>query len=168
MNDLTLRPGEEKDLPDLLEIHNHFVRETAVTFEMEEVTLENRCEWLQGFDERGPHQLLIAESEDGVIGYAASSRYLERPAYARSVMTSVYLHPDHTGRGIGRILYQALIDQLIRSDAVHRAYALVRIPNPASESLHGKLGFREVGVLDEAGYKLGSYHSVRIYERRMD
>mgnify|MGYP003956036429 CR=1 FL=1 len=168
MKDLIIRPGREEDLPALLEIHNYFVRETAITFEMEETTLENRREWLRGFDENGPHQMLIAEVEGKLAGYAASSRYHERPAYARSVMTSVYLHPELKGQGIGQSLYQALLEALSASGKVHRAYALVVIPNPASEHLHQKLGFRETGLLDEAGYKFGEYHSVRIFERPMD
>lgn len=168
MSGLTIRPGQENDLPALLEIHNHFVRETVATFEMEKATLENRREWLRGFDETGPHQLLVAEIEGRLAGYATSTRYHERPAYAPSVMSSVYLHPDHMGQGIGKMLYQALLDSLEKTGKVHRVYAGVVIPNPASERMHEKLGFHEVGFLHEAGYKLGSYQSVRIYERRMD
>ncbi len=51
---------------------------------------------------------------------------------------------------------------------VHRAYGLVVIPNPASEKLHEKLDYQEAGLLHEAGYQLGEYHDVKIYERRFD
>ena len=168
MDDLHIRPGREDDLPALLEIHNHFVRETPATFETEEATLENRREWFRAFDESGPHQLLVAEKSEEVVGYATSTRFHERPAYAPSVMTSVYLQPNQTGQGIGKALYQALLDSLKKTGKVHRAYGLIRIPNPASERLHEKLGFLDVGLLHEAGHKLGSYQSIRIYERRMD
>ncbi len=114
------------------------------------------------------HQLLVAEVSGELTGYATSTRYHERPAYSLSVMTSVYLLPDRSGQGIGKMLYQALLGSLEKTGKVHRAYGLVRIPNPASERLHEKLGFHDVGLLHEAGYKLGSYHSIRIYERRMD
>ena len=165
MNDLTIRPGRESDLPAILKIHNHFVLETAVTFDMDEVTLENRLEWFRKFDETGPHQLLVVEAKDKLVGFAASSHFHVRPAYARSVMTSVYLHPDQKGRGIGQKLYQALLDTLQETGVVHRAYGLVVVPNLPSERLHKKLGFRDAGLLHEAGYKFGFYHSVRIYER---
>lgn len=168
MSELTIRPGWEHDLQAILEIHNHFVRETVLTFEMEEATLENRRDWFGQFDETGLHQLLVAESEEGVAGYATSTRFHERPAYAPSVMTSVYLHPDQTGKGIGQALYRALLDSLEKTGKVHRAYGLVVIPNPASERLHEILGFRDAGLLHEAGYKFGAFHSVRIYERSMD
>ncbi len=168
MNELSIRFGREEDLEAIREIHNYFVRETSVTFEMEEASMENRLSWFEQFDETGIHQLLVAELDDCLAGYAASLRFHERPAYAPSVMTSVYLHPDQTGKGIGRELYRVLLDSLEKTGEVHRAYGLVVIPNPASERLHQKLGFREAGLLEEAGYKLGRYHSVRIYERLMD
>ena len=168
MSEVIMRRGRESDLQEILEIHNHFVRETTITFEMNEANLENRVEWFAQFDETGPYRLLVAEHENGLAGYAASTRFHERPAYAPSVMTSVYLHPDQTGKGIGQVLYEALLDSLQKTKEVHRAYGLVVIPNPASEHLHEKLGFRKVGLLDEAGYKFGTYHSVRIYERVMD
>ncbi len=168
MDNLAIRPGREDDLPDLLEIHNHFVSESAVTFEMEEATLENRRAWFRSFDETGPHQLLVAEVSGEPVGYATSTRYHERPAYAPSVMTSVYLHPSSTGQGIGKKLYQALLDSLKKTGKVHRAYGLVVVPNPPSERLHERLGFHDVGLLHEAGFKQGSYHSIRIYEHRMD
>ena len=167
MNQLNIRFGREEDLEAIREIHNYFVRETSVTFEMEEASMENRRIWFEQFDETGIHQLLVAEQDDCLAGYSASLRFHERPAYAPSVMTSVYLHPDQTGKGIGRELYRALLESLEKTGKVHRAYGLVVIPNPASERLHKKLGFREAGLLEEAGYKLGRYHSVRIYERLM-
>jgi len=148
-------------------IHNHYVRETAITFEMEEASLENRREWFRQFDRKGPHLLLVAEAEGELAGYASATPFHERPAYAPSVMTSVYLHPECTGKGIGEALYRALLASLEESGKVHRAYGLVVTPNPASEKLHEKVGFEAVGKLNEAGFKLGEYHSVRIYERRL-
>ena len=168
MKNLIIRSGLEKDLPAILEIHNYFVKETAVTFEMEEATLENRLEWFGKFDETGPYQLLVAESEGELAGYATSGRFHERPAYAPSVMASVYLHPDKSGKGIGQELYRALLNSLEKTKKVHRAYGLVVLPNPASERLHLKFGFRDAGLLHEAGFKFDAYHSVRIYERLMD
>jgi len=165
--DIQLRPGRESDLPDVLAIHNHYVLETTVTFEMEEATLENRLEWFGKFDETGPHRILVAVSGDSILGYAASTPFHERPAYAPSVMTSVYLHPDRTGLGIGEKLYRTLLDLLEKTEQAHRAYGLVVLPNPGSERLHDKLGFLETGLLNEAGYKFDAYHSVRIYERSL-
>ena len=165
---LSIRRATEADLPALRDIINHYIRESAVTFEMEEVSLENRVEWFRQFTETGRHQLLLGEVDGEVAGYAASVHFHERPAYEPSVMTSVYLSPNHLGQRIGEALYRVLLSELEKTGKVHRAYGLVVMPNPASEKLHEKLDYQEAGLLHEAGYKLGEYHDVKIYERRFD
>ena len=71
---------------------------------MVEMSLENRKTWFTQFTDNGRYQLMIAELEDQVVGYATSLRFHQRPAYAPSVMTSIYLHPDHIGKGIGEVV----------------------------------------------------------------
>ena len=156
---LSIRRATEADLPALRDIINHYIRESAVTFEMEEVSLENRVEWFRQFTETGRHQLLLGEVDGEVAGYAASVHFHERPAYEPSVMTSVYLSPNHLGQRIGEALYRVLLSELEKTGKVHRAYGLVVIPNPASEKLHQKLDYGEAGLLHEAGYKLGESHT---------
>ena len=165
---LSIRNGVEADLPAIRDIINHYIVETAVTFDVEEVSLENRREWFKQFDPSGRHQLIVAEVDGTVAGYASSVRFHERPAYQPSVMTSVYVREAQLGQGIGETLYRVLLSALEKTELVHRAYALVVIPNPGSDKLHEKLGFHEAGVLNEAGYKLEQYHDVRIYERRFE
>ena len=162
-----IRRGLESDLPALRDILNHYILNTVVTFEMVELFLENRKTWFTQFREEGRYQLMVAEQEGETIGYAASLRFHQRPAYAPSVMTSIYLHPDHLGKGIGAMVYSALLENLTKEEDVHRAYGLVVLPNPGSVQLHRKLGFREAGLLHEGGYKFGKYHDVRIYEHRL-
>jgi phosphinothricin acetyltransferase len=90
--------------------------------------------------------------------------FRERAAYSRSVETSVYLDPSMLGHGLGTALYAALLDELAHED-VHRAYAGIALPNDASEALHRRLGFREVGTYTEVGRKFGRWWDVRWYER---
>ncbi len=165
--EITIRKGLESDLPALRDILNYYILKTVVTFEMVELPLENRKTWFTQFSEGGRYQLMVAEKKNHVVGYAASLRFHQRPAYAPSVMTSIYLHPDHTGEGIGEKVYTALLKNLKLTQDVHRAYGLVVLPNPGSVRLHEKLGFQVAGVLNEGGFKFGQYHDVRMYEHRL-
>ena len=79
-------------MPALRDIINHYITESVVTFEMVEMSLENRKTWFTQFTQNGRYQLMVAELEGRVVGYAASLRFHQRPAYAPSVMTSIYLH----------------------------------------------------------------------------
>jgi phosphinothricin acetyltransferase len=162
-----IRRGQEADLPALRDILNHYILNTVVTFEMVEMSLENRKTWFTQFREKGRYKLMVAEKKQEVVGYAASLRFHQRPAYGPSVMTSIYIHPDHLGEGIGGQVYSALLESLSTEKDVHRAYGLVVLPNPGSVKLHEKLGFLQAGLLHEGGYKFGKYHDVRIYEHRL-
>jgi phosphinothricin acetyltransferase len=82
-------------MPALRDIINHYIKKSAVTFEMVEMSLENRKTWFTQFTNNGRYQLMVAELNNQVVGYAASLRFHQRPAYSPSVMTSIYLHPDH-------------------------------------------------------------------------
>ncbi len=78
--------------------------------------------------------------------------------------TTVYCAPEAVGKGIGRQLYAALFEAL-RGEDIHRFVAGYALPNPASEVLHRKFGFKVVGVFTENGRKFGKYWDVCWTER---
>jgi len=159
MSDLIIRVGEERDLPELTAIYNHYVRETPVTFDVDPFTPEERREWFEHYADHGPYRLLVGLSEENVIGYTTSSQFRTKRAYDSSVETTIYLHPDHVARGHGRSLYDALFAELA-NEQVHRCVSGITLPNPASVALHESCGFRSVGVFPEIGHKLGRYWDV--------
>ncbi|MFE5627814.1 GNAT family N-acetyltransferase [Streptomyces sp. NPDC056470] len=164
-----VRPGTEGDLAPLTELYNHYVRETAITFDTEPFTPERRLPWLRSYPEDGPHRLLVAHddrkgTESRILGYATSSAFRPKPAYSTSVEVSVYLSPDAAGRGIGTLLYERLFEALATED-VHRAYAGIALPNEPSVRLHTRFGFRHIGTYGEVGRKFGRYWDVAWYER---
>jgi phosphinothricin acetyltransferase len=160
------RAARLDDVPALTDIYNHYVRTSGVTFDTTEFTVEARREWFSHYATTGPHRLFVAVHGDDVLGYATSSPFRPKPGYATSVETSVYLRPDATGRGLGRLVYRAVLDALAGQD-LHRAYAGVALPNDASVRLHERLGFREVGTFVEVGRKFGRYWDVLWFERSL-
>lgn len=165
---ITVRPYRAEDLVPLTELVNHYVRETPFTFQLEPFSLEEQQAWVNEHRDRGPHRILVADADDdGVVGFASSSRYRPRGAYETSVETSVYVAPAWTGRGLGIRLYTALFEALA-GEEVHRAYAVITMPNPASVALHERFGFRQAGYFSEQGRKFGRYWDVAWFEKRFD
>jgi len=162
--DVRVRSATEADLEALNEIYNHYVRETHMTFDLEPMSMEKRREWFSHYAVTGPHRLLVAEAEEKVIGYASSSRVRPKPGYDTSVETSVYLEPDAVGRGAGRRLYEELFRSLEGED-IHRAYAGIALPNPASIALHERFGFKRVALFTEQGRKFDRYWDVAWFEK---
>ncbi|SDJ46831.1 GNAT family N-acetyltransferase [Streptomyces indicus] len=161
-----IRAGHEGDLEELTRIYNHYIAETAITFDIDPITVDERRAWLHAHPETGPHRLLVAEQDGAVVGYATSSSFRPKLAYLTSVETSVYLAPEYGGRGLGSRLYSALFEALAEED-VHRAYAAVTVPNEASFRLHERFGFKPAGTHREVGRKFGRYWDVAWFEKEM-
>lgn len=160
-----VREAREGDLPALVDVYNHYVETTHVTFDVEPYTVATRLPWFRQFT--GPrHRCIVLEDAGHVLGYACSAPFKPKPAYATSIEVSVYLAPEATGRGHGTVLYRALFAALAGAD-IHRAYALIALPNDASIALHRAFDFREVARLSEAGRKFGHYWDVVYLERGM-
>ncbi|MCX4859532.1 GNAT family N-acetyltransferase [Streptomyces canus] len=170
--EVQVRTGAEGDLGALTDIYNHYVRETPITFDTAVFTPEERRPWLLSHPEDGPYRLMVATATDPtgtsqrILGYATSSPFRAKPAYATSVEVTVYLAPDAGGRGIGTLLYKALFEALAAED-LHRAYAGIAQPNEASRRLHERFGFRHVGTYEEVGRKFGRYWDVAWYEKAL-
>ncbi|MGX1270593.1 N-acetyltransferase family protein [Streptomyces phaeoluteigriseus] len=164
--EVQVRPGIEGDLEALTELYNHYVRETPITFDTAIFTPEERRPWLLSHPEDGPYRLMVATDTDSqeILGYATSTPFRAKPAYATSVEVTVYLRPEAAGRGVGTLLYKALFEALSGED-LHRAYAGIAQPNEASVRLHERFGFRHVGTYREVGRKFGRYWDVAWYER---
>ncbi|MFF8192235.1 GNAT family N-acetyltransferase [Streptomyces bobili] len=164
--EVQVRPGSEGDLEALTDLYNHYVRETPITFDTAIFTPEERRPWLLSHPEDGPYRLMVATDTDSqeILGYATSSPFRAKQAYATSVEVTVYLRPDAGGRGVGTLLYKALLEALSGED-LHRAYAGIAQPNEASVRLHERFGFRHVGTYREVGRKFGRYWDVAWFER---
>lgn len=160
-----IRLAKATDLARLVDIYNHYVRNTHITFHNEPFSIDARRSWIDLFSNSGPYRLLVAENEHGVLGYASSTEFKPREAYRSSVETTIYLDHRHTGGGIGATLYNALLEMLVAEPSTHRAYGGVALPNKASVNLHERAGFVRVGTYSEVGFKLGRFWDVAWFEK---
>ena len=164
MAEIVIRRAERDDAPALMEIYNHYILNTPITFDIAPKSLEQRRQWLDGFAPSGRHQCFVAAQAERVVGWAASGPFRDRAAYDTTVETSVYVAPEFHRQGLGRRLYGTLFEAL-KTEDVHRAYGGVTQPNDASNGLHEAFGFRRAGVLDQVGRKFGRFWDVAVYLR---
>lgn len=163
---ILIRPIQATDLAAIVAILNPFIATTATTFDTEPYSAQTRRPWFNQFGDTGRYRCFVAEKLNGeLIGYANSSPLRAKRAYDTSVEVSIYRSPDRTIPGLGSLLYAKLFEYL-RNEDVHRAHAVITLPNIASIALHEKFGFYEVGTLHEAGRKFDTYHNVFWMEKR--
>lgn len=160
----SIRAARAEDLEALTEIYNHYIVNTAVTFHVEPLTVEQRREWFADVTRGGRYQLLVAERDGQPVGWACTQRFRTKGAYEASVESSVYLAPDATGVGLGDRLYRALFER-IDEQQVTSVVAAITVPNDASLRLHRRHGFERVGVMRRIGYKLGQEWDVEWWQR---
>ncbi len=163
---MRIRAAVAADLPQLTAIYNHYILQTPITFDVEPQEAAQRRSWLAGFGTNGAHRLLVAAEADALLGYAYSGPFKARAAYASSVEVSVYCAHQACGRGVGSALYRELFG-ILAEQPLHRAYAGITLPNAASEALHHRFGFEQVGLFREVGFKFGRYWDVGWYERAL-
>ena len=155
-----IRPAKA-DVHSMLEIYAPIVLETAISFELEPPTVDEFKERLRQVQKRDPW--LVLEDRDQITGFAYATDFRSRPAYLSSRETTVYVHPDHRGRGVGGGLMSALLAEL-RSRDVRLVVAGITLPNEGSVALHQRLGFRHVGTFHEAGRKFDRWHDLGFWE----
>lgn len=109
---------------------------------------------------------LVAEIDGEVAGYAYASQHRERASYRWSADVAVYVAADHHRRGIGRALYEPLLDLLARQ-GYHEACAGITLPNDASVGLHESLGFVAVGIYRNIAFKHGRWRSVAWWQKTL-
>jgi phosphinothricin acetyltransferase len=163
---IEVRVATLADLPRLVEIYNHYVLHTPVTFDIEPFTVEQRRSWFDQHRESGRHRLFVAEVSGAVIGYASSHQFRVKAAYDSTVETTVYCDPSFTRRGIGTALYEAMFDAL-RDEDIASYVAAITLPNEGSLALHARFGFTPIGTLHRVGRKFDAYWDVGWFERLM-
>ena len=157
-----IRDALPADASALVRIYNHFIRETVVTFEEVEITAADMAGRMA---EVAAAQLpwLVWDEAGRILGYCYAAKWKARSAYRFSVEVTVYLDHAATGRGLGKLLYTALLAEL-RPRKVHAVIGGVALPNAASVALHESLGFKPVAHFKETGFKFGRWIDVGYWE----
>jgi len=161
-NGYDIRLAKHSDLPQIVEIYNHYVVNTHFTFDIDPFTVATRSGWWAQFNNKRCQCWVITDGTLG--GYACSTPFKTKRAYKTSVEVSVYLDTESTGHGLARPLYERLFTELTLQD-VHRAYAGIALPNEPSVKFHERCGFNKVATFHEVGRKFDRYWDVAWYER---
>lgn len=160
-----IRSATVADAAQILDIYAPIVETSAISFEFEPPGIEEFVDRMTTVMKDNPW--LVMEHGCLIIGYAYATMFRSRAAYSRTRESSVYVHPGHRGKGVGRELMLALLEEL-SSRGAHRVVAGATLPNPGSAALHESLGFRYVGTFNEVGRKFDQWHDVGFWELYLD
>ena len=156
-----IRDATDSDVLAIREIYAPYVIETPISFEMEPPDEVEMLRRLNRSTDRLPWIVLEHGSE--ILGYAYATQFRAREAFQNTAETTVYVSKDQQRQGVGRRLMEEVLARL-RSAKFHRAVAGVTLPNAGSVGLHESLGFKQVGVFTQVGYKFDQWYDVGFWE----
>lgn len=156
------RPAELRDAAAIAEIYNQGIADRVATFETEPRTPEAIEEVLRA--RAGKYPAVVVDDGDRVLGFAWSSEYRPRDAYAGVAEFSVYVAREARGRGVGRLSLGTLINEADRR-GFWKLVSRIFPENLASRRVCAALGFREVGVYRRHGKLDGRWMDCVIVER---
>lgn len=165
--DFLLRPTEEGDIPAIAAIYADAVVTGTASYELEPPGLEEMVRrWRELVSKGFPH--IVAARESAVLGYAYAGPYRPRPAYRFSVEDSIYIAPAAQRMGIGRALLGRLIE-VCEAKGFRQMIAVIGggTEHPASVTLHARLGFRQIGVIEGSGFKHGRWLDTVLMQRAL-
>lgn len=152
---MIIRTATEQDLPAILDIYNDAILHTTSVYNYEAHTLAMRQEWF-AHKQKDNLPILVAVQNEEVIGFSTYGPFRVWAAYKYTVEVSVYIHPEHRGKGIAKLLYPPLF-AIAKEQQLHALVAGIDASNDASIRLHEHFGFKEVGHFKEVGYKFGRW-----------
>lgn len=152
-----IRRAQTADLQQLLDIYNYEVLHGVATFDITPKSLDERRQWLEEHN-IGNFPLIVAvDTTDAVMGYASLSAYRTKEAYRQTAELSVYIAPDHRGKGVASALLEAIIDIARRETDLHTIVSVITSGNDISRRLHEKFGFEFCGTMRDVGMKWGEW-----------
>lgn len=154
---IKLRIAESGDAEGVLSIYTPYVTETSVTFDYDVEEAKVFCQKIDEMLKEFPW--VIAEHEGRIIGYAYAKRHRDRAAYNWCAESSIYVHADFHGKGLAKLLYEALLEILEAQNTIN-VYAGIAQPNEGSTMFHIKMSFTPVGVYKKVGFKNHQWHDV--------
>ena len=166
MHDATVvRDAMPTDAAACAAIYAPYVRDTAVSFELEPPTADEVGARIAAAQVE--HAWLVAVRDGHVVGYAYAGRFAARPAYRFASETTVYLSPAARGAGLGRRLYEVLHQRLAERGTT-TVLAGMTLPNEASAGLHRALGYELAGTYRRVGFKHGAWHDVAWFQKQLN
>ena len=159
-----IRNATTEDTGRLLEIYAYYVKNTAITFEIDVPSQKEFRNRIAAISEKYPY--LVYEEDGVLLGYAYARAFVGRAAYAHSCELTIYLDHEAKGRGYGRALYEAL-ERELKETGILNLYACIGDPveedeylTRNSEQFHGHLGFTKVGTFHKCGRKFGRWYNM--------
>lgn len=159
--EIKIRDYQIQDCKAIIEIINDAILNSTALYDYNIRTLNTQEAIFEEKLQKG-FPVIVAESNNEVVGFGYYSEFRFREAYKFTVEHSVYANKNAIGKGIGKLLLNELIERAKKQN-LHTMIGVIDSENTNSIDFHKKFGFEEVGFIKESGFKFDRWlHSVII------
>jgi L-amino acid N-acyltransferase YncA len=162
MNGVSIRGAKQEDLIFIQRIYNQGIEDRIATLETEIKDLTYMIDWFE--KHQGRYQVIIAEFNEQIVGWASLNSYNPRDAYKGVADLSLYIDRQYRGKGIGGKLIEA-IEVIAKKNNFHKIILSTFQFNNLGQGLYRKKGYREVGVFKNQGISDGKFVDVMAMEK---
>jgi phosphinothricin acetyltransferase len=160
--EIIIRSAVFSDLDTILEITNHQILNSTSIYDYEPRDFETEKAW---FDKKSVDNfpVIVAEFENGIIGYATFDTFRQKEAFKYTVEHSLYVAEAFIGKGVGKLLLAELI-KLAQKQKFHTMIGVIDSENLNSITFHEKFGFKKVGIIKESAYKFDRWLDSALFQ----
>lgn len=147
-----IRRADDRDAAAIMEVFNHYVEHSFAAYPAQRVP-ESYFPLMK--ESGGNYPVYVAETAEGrVIGFGMLRRHHRAPAFDRTAEIGYFILPEHTRKGVGRMLLAAL-EAGSRPMGIGMLLANISSLNENSIAFHRAFGFTECGRFRSIGTKFG-------------
>lgn len=147
----------------ILDIFNEAIANSTAVYEYVPRTPRTIETWFREKEAGGYPVLGLEDASGALLGFASYGVFRGRPGYKYSVEHSLYVHVDHRGKGLGRMLLREIVAAATRQN-YHMLVGGIDSRNAASIALHERFGFSHAGTVRHAGFKFGNWLDLALYQ----
>ncbi|CAM3812640.1 MULTISPECIES: arsinothricin resistance N-acetyltransferase ArsN1 family A [Paenibacillus] len=162
MKTTLIRAAVTGDVERILHIYNQGIEDRIATLEVDQKDIAYMNNWFEQHQDR--YAVIVAEYDNGVIGWASLNPYSQRCAYDGVADLSIYIDRAFRGKGVGSMLLERL-EEIAKEKDFYKIVLFTFPFNKNGQGLYHKLGYREVGVFEKQGILDGKYVDVKIMEK---
>lgn len=159
---ITLTPITHDDRTEVMDIFNYYIENSFAAYPDHKLPYEFFDRLLKM--SRG-YPTVTAKTDEGIVaGFGLLRPYNPMPAFFRTAEITYFLKPGYTGRGIGKLLLEYLLEKG-RQQGINAVLANISSLNEGSISFHLNNGFSECGRFREVGRKNGRTFDVLYFQK---
>jgi L-amino acid N-acyltransferase len=147
----------------ILDIFNEAIINSTALYDYQPRTMDNMKTWFENKALGNFPVIGIIDEEGELQGFGSYGVFRAWPAYKYTVEHSLYIHKDHRGKGLGKIILQEIIKNAVRQD-YHCLIAGIDSTNEISIGLHKAFGFEHCGKIRQVAYKFSKWLDLEFYQ----